>query len=104
MLRTLYHYAHIRTECAHLLSENGQRRGQDITFWGSSPGHGERRSASLYKGLGAEPKWCSRRHSFDGGKRTPEAESSVAFEAPAYEPNLTHSDRFVFAKSVMFGG
>jgi len=75
-----------------------------LHFGGSSPSHGERGSASLYKGLGAEPKWCSRRHSSDGGKRTPEAESSVAFEAPAYEPNLTHSDRFVFAKSVMFGG
>jgi len=38
-----------------------------------------------------------------GCKAPPEAESSVAFEARAEEPNLTLL-RIVFAKSVMFGG
>jgi len=59
---------------------------------GLSPGHGERGSASLYRGSGgaapsdgsgAEPPVGSQ------GPSPPEAESSVAFEAPAEEPNLT---------------
>ena len=60
-----------------------QGRGQDITFGrGLSPGHDECGSASLYRGFrGQSPR--------GGGQPPPEAESSVAFEAPAEEPNLS---------------
>jgi len=68
---------------------------------GLSPGHGERGSASRYRGLGAEPSAGVQGAEPPVGVGAPlEAECSVAFEAPAEEPNLT----FVFAKSVVFGG
>jgi len=55
--------------------------------------HGKRGSASLYRGLGAELPvevqgqilWWR----VKGKSPPPEAESSVAFEAPEVEPNLT---------------
>jgi len=71
-------------------------------------------SKALSGGSGAEPPVGVR------GRRSPEAESSVAFEAPAELPNLTLvpdsfctsygetlmfiSQKFGVAKSVVFGG
>ena len=57
---------------------------------GLSPGHGERGTASLYRGLGQSPQLAAGMPPV-GSQETklPEAESSVAFEAPAEEPNLT---------------
>ena len=50
-----------------------------------SPGHGDHGTASPYRGLGGSqmPPVGSQE------AKPPEAESSVAFEAPAEEPNLT---------------
>jgi len=83
-------------------------RGKNITSGGLSPGHDERGSASLYSGLEAEPPagvqeqspWCGGQ-----GRSPPEAESSVAYEAPAEEPNLTLvTDSFCssYRKTLMF--
>ena len=54
---------------------------------GLSPGHGECGTASPYRGLGEAPSEDAPGE--ESGGKTPEAESSVAFEAPAEEPNLT---------------
>jgi len=60
---------------------------------GLSPGHGERRSASLYSGSGAEPPAGVQKTELpvrgQVGEAPPEDENSAAFEAPAEEPNLT---------------
>jgi len=69
----------------------GTRPGYYV--WGGlSPGHRECGSASLYWGLETEPPIGSRGAQPPvgvSGTKSPEAESSVAFEGSAEEPNLT---------------
>ena len=77
---------------------------------GLSPGHNERWSPSLYRGLGAEPPAGSRAEppvGSQGGKApSPEADSSVAFEALAEKPNLTlvtdSFSQFICRETLMF--
>ena len=60
--------------------------------------------ARAYVGVwGGAPAGSRDSHPGSVMQSPPEAESSVAFEARAEEPNLTLL-RIVFAKSVMFGG
>jgi len=62
-----------------------------------SPGHGKRGSMSLYRGLGQSLQQGP------GGGSPSEAESSVAFEAPAEEPTLvTDSFCSLYRETLMF--
>jgi len=76
--------------------QTGMDEAKILRLGGLSPSHGERGSEILYRGSGVEPQWGpgSRAPGGRSGVNSPEAQSSVAFEAPAEEPNLilvTHS-------------